>query len=310
MEQAKRHWAKTSVGCEKETARLQAAMLANAEDLRSARVYLGDAKEALESMLAEQAAKHPPAAPPAAPPPRSSTEAASSSRPSDGWQAAQGSNSVQRQHTLPDPLMVNAPVTATGMRPATAGICSQGPAFGAATGSAASHLPGRSVVPWSLNMAWGSSPAPPAIRAAARSADTVHLGAAVPAGSPPRGFLRTLTATAAATPNPVGPAGGEMQLAKSFWQPSGPSELQPAWLLQRVAAQPGADLATVSSAYFGMMGQGLQHATGSGAPPGSPAGAAMPGEGAAASEAALGRRTVGLASLVNMAIQKRRDEGG
>ena len=313
MEQAKRHWAKTSVGCEKETARLQAAMLANAEDLRSARAYLGDAKEALESMLAEQAVKHPPVAPPAAPPSQSSIEAGSSSRPGDGWQGAQGSGSMQRQPTLPDPLVVNAPITAAGMRPATAGIRSQGHAFGAATGSAASHLPGRSAVPWSPNVAWGSSSAPPAIAASARSADTVHSGVAVPAvpaGPPPRGVLRPPTAAATATPNPGCPAGGEMQLAKSFWQPSGPMELPPAWLLQRIAAQPYANLATASSAYFGMMGQGLQHATGSAAPPGSPAGRAPLGGGAASSEAALGARTVGLASMVNTAMQKRREEGG
>ena len=307
MDQAKRHWAKTSVVCEKETARLQAAMLANAEDLRSARAYLGDAKEALESMLAEQAAKHPPASPCAAPPPRSSTGAASSSSHGDGWQGAQGS-SMQRQHPLPDPPMVIAPIMAVGVRPATASTCSQGPACGAASCSPASHLPGRSAVPWSPNMAF-SSPAPPAIRAAVRSIDTVHSGAAVLAGLPPPAFL--CTPTAAAMPNPGCPAGGEMQLAKSFWQPSGPTNLQPAWLLQQIAAQsgPNANLAAVSSVYFGVMGQGPQQATGSGAPTGSPAGRAMPGEGAAASVAALGGRTVGLASLVNVAMQKRNNEG-
>lgn len=69
---ASRHWAKTSVSCEKEASRLQAALTANTEDLEAARAYLADAKVHLaeleekvankQSLMATAVAEPPPLA--------------------------------------------------------------------------------------------------------------------------------------------------------------------------------------------------------------------------------------------------------
>lgn len=54
MIQASRHWAKTSVACEKEAVRLQAALVANTEDMQAAKSYLIDAKAHLEKIEKQQ----------------------------------------------------------------------------------------------------------------------------------------------------------------------------------------------------------------------------------------------------------------
>lgn len=57
VEAAKRHWAKTSVGCEKEASRLAAVTRANAEELQLAKSYVSDAEGALATLEAQMATK-------------------------------------------------------------------------------------------------------------------------------------------------------------------------------------------------------------------------------------------------------------
>ena len=47
---ASRHWAKTSVACEREAGRLQAALTANTEDMQAAKTYVLAAKEHLAKL--------------------------------------------------------------------------------------------------------------------------------------------------------------------------------------------------------------------------------------------------------------------
>ena len=54
---ASRHWARTSVACEKEATRLQAALAVNAEDMQSAQAYLADSKAHLEEIELRVAGK-------------------------------------------------------------------------------------------------------------------------------------------------------------------------------------------------------------------------------------------------------------